>query len=596
MTEFFQRKSRLRWRRRFRKSRRQVEGIGQQAEQQIDQLVFRRLNRFVLVRRFVIAWVLLASLMFGLVIYQMTALSKYYQEVRVVSGGIYSEGVLGKYTDANPIYATGPVDSSVSRLVFAGLMKYDRDNILVGDLAEFWEVDEKGTTYTVRLWPDMVWQDGVDITAEDVVFTYRTIQNPDAKSPFYGSWKGIRVKAVDKLTIEFALPAPLVSFPYSLTTGIIPHHILKDVPAVQMRSIRFNTEDPIGAGPFMMDVIEVTGETPETRQEKIALIPNPRYHGTAPKLEKFIVRSFYDEDTMKEAFINRELHAVSGLNSSIEDLEDSRDFNEFSVPLTSQVGAFFMTTHPILSDSRVRQALVQSVDQSTLIEGLGYPVVASRAPVLLSHFAYDKSLVQLPYDVDRAKALLNEAGWVVGDDGLRYKEGKELKFELYSQSTADYTYASKELQKYWQAVGVNAAVTLQSDFEIKNTVSRGAYDALLYGISLGADPDVFVYWHSSQALSTATNQLNFSRYSSDDADDSLEAGRTRSDEALRVVKYKSFLESWRKDAPALMLYQPRYLYLTDGSVKGIKLKILNDPADRYADVTDWTVRQVRSSN
>lgn len=596
MTELFQRRSRLRWRRRFRKSRRQVEGIGQQAEQQIDQLVFRRLNRFVLVRRFVIAWVLLVSLMFGLVVYQMTALSKYYEEVRVVSGGIFSEGILGKYTDANPIYATSSVDTSVSRLIFAGLLKYDKDNKLAGDLAEFWDVDEKGTTYTVRIWPDMVWQDGVEITAEDVVFTYRTIQNPDAKSPFYGSWRGIRVKAVDRLTVEFALPAPLVSFPHSLTTGIIPKHVLNDIPPVQLRSARFNTEEPVGAGPFKLDLIEVTGETPETRQEKIALVPNPLYHRGVPKLERFIVRSFYDEEALRDAFRNRELLAVSGLNGSLDDLEADRDFTEFSVPLTSQVGTFFMTTNPTLSDPRVRQALVQSVDQSAIIEGLGYPVVASRAPFLSSHFAYDKSLVQLPFDIERAKALLTEAGWVEAEDGFRYKDGKQLTFGLFSQSTADYTYVSKELQSYWRNVGVNASVTLQSDYEIKNTVSRGAYDALLYGISLGADPDVFVYWHSSQASATATNQLNFSRYTSSDVDDSLEAGRTRSDQALRTVKYKSFLEAWRKDAPALMLYQPRYLYLTDNSVKGIKLKTLNEPADRYADVTEWTVRQARSSN
>lgn len=596
MTEFFQRKSRLRWRRRFRRSRDQVEDIGQQAEQQLDQLIFRRLNRFALVRRFVIAWVLLFGLIFGLVVYQMTALSKYYEEVREVSGGIFSEGILGRYTDANPLYAIGSVDSSVSRLLFSGLLKYDENNELVGDLAEFWGVDDKGSTYTVRLWPDLVWEDGAELTAEDVVFTYQTIQNPDAKSPLYGSWRGVRVKAVDKLTVEFILPSALVSFPHSLTTGIVPKHILGDVQPVQLRSVRFNTEEPVGSGPFKLDVIEVVGETPETRQEKIALVPNPNYRGDPPKLERYVIRSFYDEDAMVDSFKRRELMAISGLSRVPDRLNDVRDFEEYSVPLTSQVGAFFMTTNPILGDTRVRQALVQSVDQNEIIENIGYPVVASKSPFLSSHFAYNKELAQLPYDVDRANALLDEAGWIKGDDGYRHKEGQELSFQLYSQSTPDYTYASKKLQDYWQKVGVNAGVTLQSDFEIGTTVSRGLYDVLLYGISVGADPDVFAYWHSSQADENAINQLNFSRYSSDVADESLEAGRSRTDEQLRIVKYKTFLESWRNDAPALMLYQPRYLYLTDKAVKGLGLKTLNDPSERYTNVTNWTIRQARVSD
>lgn len=596
MADLIQRKTRLRWRRRFRRSRQQVEDMGQQAEQQLDQLFFRRLGRLASVRRFVIGWMLLVVLVAGGVIYQLTTLTRSYQTVKAVPGGIYTEGILGSFTDANPLYASGSVDRAVSRLLFAGLLKYDERNVLVGDLASEWSVDERGTVYTVKLRPGLTWHDGEPLTAEDVVFTYRTIQNPDAKSPLYGSWQGVKVAAADPLTVTFTLPGQLVSFPHSLITGVVPKHLLEDVPPLQLRSVRFNTDAPVGAGPFTLENIEVEGDTPETRQEKIALAPYDEYYAGKPKLQRFVIRSFVDEKALLASYSKHELTAISGLETVPDELAKNANVQEYGVPLTSQVGVFFKTTQqPALSDQKVRQALVQAVDQGAILKGLGYPVIASKSPFLASHFAYDKSITQPPFDVNQANALLDQAGWKVGADGIRAKDGQSLTFQLYSQSTSEYTFVSQKLQEYWRAVGVNASVMLQSDLDIQSTVNRGGYDALLYGISLGTDPDVYAYWHSSQASPTSVNHLNFSRYSSKAADKALEAGRTRSDPALRTVKYKPFLEAWKSDVPALMLYQPRYLYLADKALVGLVMTSINDPSDRYTNVHLWMIRQARQA-
>src|SRR5690606_23572399 len=119
-----------------------------------------------------------------------------------------------------------------------------------------------------------------------------------------------------------------------------------------------------------------------------------------------------------------------------------------------------------------------------------------------------------------------------------------------------------------------------------------AYDVLLHGISIGADPDVYVYWHGSQTDVRSPVQLNYSQYAPDAAvNAALEAGRTRLDPPLRTVKYQPFLQAWKNDAPALGLYQPRFLYITRGSVDGLAETAVNSDAGRLSNVHNWQIRK-----
>ncbi len=587
------RTTKLRWRRRIKKSRNQVEDLGYQAEENLEQHFFKRLNRLAYVRRFVMAWILLLIFLIGGVILQTTALSSYYTETRPVPGGVLTEGILGTFTNANPLFATGPVDNAVSQLVFAGLFKYNSDNKLVGDLAEKWSVDTTEKNYTVTLRPNLQWQDGTPLTAQDVVFSYQTIQNPDAKSPLFASWQGIRITKQNDRTVVFSLPNILASFPHSLTNGIVPEHLLGDIPPAQMRAIRFNTAAPVGAGPFKWSVIELSGTAIDDRQTRIGLVPNERYHGGAPKLQRFVIRAFTGEDDLLKSFENRELTAMSGIDTLPDTFKDDISVKQFNTPLTAQVMVFFKTNQQILSDIKVRQALVQAANQKELISGLGFPVIASRAPFLQSHPGYNADITQLSYNKEQAAKLLTDAGWLPGKDGIRQKEGKELSFSMYSQSTSEYAYVTQKLQRDWQQIGVKVEVLLQPENELQDTVASHSYDALLYGISLGPDPDVYAYWGSTQADQRAANRVNFSEYKSPTADSALEGGRTRSDASLRALKYKPFLEAWRNDAPALALYQPRYLYVTRETIYGFNPTAMNVPTDRYANVENWMIRQDR---
>lgn len=584
------RTTKLRWRRRVRKSRQHVENLGEQAEQHLEEHVIGRLGRLWRVRRFLLTWVLLMTFLAVLLVAQTRGLSQYFQTSQPTPGGTYTEGIVGSFTNANPLYATGSVDSSVARLVFSGLFEFNEQNVLVGDLAQKWEVNERGNVYTVTLKPDLKWQDGQPLNAEDVVFTYQMIQNPDAKSPLFSSWQGVKVAAVDVNTVTFTLPQALLSFPSSMTNGIVPKHLLSGIPPGQLRSIAFNTVNPVGAGPFKWKTIEVAGNDTEDREERIALVPNEYYVGGVPKLDSFVVRTFRTPEAIIKSYNQQELNGVVGFNK-VPDQIDVSKVRQYSFPLTSETMVFFKTSGGVLGDVKVRKALALATDNRKIAADLGYSVQLVDSPLLSSQVGYDKSLVQLGYDPAAANALLDEAGWARGEDGIRQKDGQKLTFRFLTESTPEYAYVTAVLQKQWLEVGAAPEFILEPTAELQTALAFHNYDALLYGISVGTDPDVFPYWHSSQADIRSQNRLNFSEYKSSAADRALEAGRSRTDAGLRAVKYRPFLDAWRNDVPAIGLYQPRFLYLARQEVYGLVEHTINTATDRYSNVQNWMIRQ-----
>lgn len=589
------RASKLRLRRRFRMQKHQVGQISAQAEQHLEKNFFRRLERLVHVRRFIASWMLLSVLLIAIVITQTRALSGLYQVEVPAAGGTYREGVIGEFTNANPIYAGGLVDASVSRLVFAGLLKYDRDNNLVGDLAEKWENNPLGDVYSVTLKPDLTWHDGEALTAEDVVFTFNVIKNPDANSPLRTAWQDIKVTAVDERTVRFDLPNPLASFEELLTVGLIPQHILGNVAMADMRSASFNTTSPIGAGPFKWQAIEVIGSDAETRQERIALEAFENYNSGEPNVKSFVMIAFRNDQQLIEGFQDKEVNAMAGLNTVPEQLANNPSIRKNNMLLTAEVMSFFRNSHPILKDKEVRKALVRGADTISIMKTLPYPTVAVRSPLLYGQLGYDRGLLQLSYDPADAKKLLSDNGWNPGKDGVRVKDGQPLSFSLTTQNTPEYTQVAEMLKQQWREIGADVQLVFEEDSVLQNTLTYHSYDALLYGIAIGPDPDVFVYWHSSQADERLASRLNFSEFKSDVADASLADARTRLDPSLRAIKLKPFLESWRNEAPALGLYQPRFLYITRGEVYGLTSNAINSDAQRFAGIEHWMIRTARET-
>lgn len=586
----------LNFRQLVRSQHRQAARVTKKTDRSIERHFFGRIERLVKVRRFVIGWVLLFVLLFSLVALQNNALSGYYQTTQPVPGGIFREGIVGAFTNANPVYATNDVDVAVSKLIFAGLFRYDKHNQLVGNLAKSWQVDKTGQVYTVELRPNLVWQDGEPLTAKDVVFTYDVIQNPDAESPLRSNWSGIVATAQDPHTVVFKLPNPLSSFVYNLTNGIIPAHLLKDIPMSGLRSAPFNTQAPIGAGPFQWHDISITGHTPADAQVSIGLVPFAQYWAGKPKLRNFSVHAFAQEKDMVTAYLHKQLNAMAGLQRLPAGVGRATRQHSYSFPLTAANMVFFKTNSAPLKDPLVRRALVLASNPDDITDQLGYLAPRVNEPILASQFAYDAKYAQRTGNPDEAAKSLDKAGWYVGTDGVRAKNKQRISFRLIAADTPEQRMVTEQLRRQWAKIGVEAQVTLDDSESFHTALVNHDYDAVVYGITIGVDPDVYVYWDSSQNDIRAANRLNLSEYSSDVADLALEAGRTRTGDQLRKIKYASFLKAWQQDAPALGLYQPRFLYVTRDTIYGLDSQMLNVGSERYDNVNNWMIRTAKVTN
>ncbi len=569
--------------------------LSELATKSIEKNFFNRFEHLLAVRRFISVWVLFWTMLGLITVWQLVSLTHYFQTVQPVPGGIYNEGILGTLSNVNPIYATGEVDTSLSQLIFAGLMGYNSNNQLIGVLATGYSVDSRGTLYTVKLRPNLRWQDGQPLTAADVVFTFKTLQNPEAESPLYSSWQDIVVSSPSPLTIQFKLPNPLASFPYNLTVGIIPKHILGNLQPTDMRAATFNTYNPIGAGPFSWHAIEVSGNTPQNAAEQISLLPFKDYVLGEPKLTEFIVHAYADQNQLLAAFASGQLSGLAGLERVPKMITKIPSAQVHSLILTAGTYVFFKTQNSLLADASIRKALVAAANPSAIMNKLGYTTIPVNEPLLYGQLAFNPKYAQVTNDLLQAKALLNSDGWVVGKDGYAYKGSQQLSFSLVTTDTPENRLVVGLLVKQWRQIGANVVPSFEPAATFSTTLADHNYDATLDGISIGNDPDVFVYWDRSQ-YDPRSSGLNLSEYNSSSASSSLEEGRTRLDPALRTIKYQPFLAAWQKDAPALGLYQPREIYITNGPVFGLSNSEINAQQNRFNNVANWEILSTGVTN
>lgn len=579
----------------IRARKKNIGELSNTTEDRMERHFFRRLANLAKVKRFVASWLLLMALILLVGFFQFSFLRDKYQQNQFVPGGTFNEGIVGTFTNANPIYASSSADSSVSKLVFAGLFTYDSQQKLKPDLAEKLEIDTSEKVYTVTLRENLRWQDGQPLTADDVAFTFNTIQKPEVKSYLLSSWQGIKVEAKNARTVVFTLPGNLSSFPNSLTIGILPKHLLSNAAPDQLRSNDFNTIKPVGSGPFKYDKVEVSkNEKTGQRREQIGLVANDNYHREKAGIKRFVIHTYNNQQELAEAYDSKKIDAMAGFTGNIQRYERDRRSIVYSVPLSGQTLVFFKTSQGVLSDSVVRKALVLGADRQKIIADSGGALRVSDEPLLKSQLGYDKNYVQKTKNIEGARKLLDDNGWKADSPGaIRKKDNNELKIKLYALSNEEYRRVAEDLQEQWRNIGVNVGVELQNDDDLKGTVSAHNYDALLTTISIGADPDIFAFWHSSQIDIRSKSRLNFSEYKSQVADSALEAGRSRSDPTVRAQKYKTFLEAWSQDNPALALYQPNYTFIVRPPFDGFRHERLPSPIDRYNDVNAWFIRQER---
>lgn len=555
--------------------------------------IVRRWSNLKQVRRRALLWLMIAGTLTAVGWFQTTAQQPLYSHEDVADGGTYIEGSIGRIETLNPIFATDTAERGLSSMLFSGLVRVDDGGGIVGDLAESWEVKNGGKSYIFTLRPGIRWSDGTPITSKDVAYTIDTIQSPLARSPLLSAWNNIGVTAKDERTVEFTLKVPYAPFMNTLTVGILPSHILSNITLQQLRNAAFNTDPSVVSGPFSFRGI-VTGRGGIRSQTDVYLARNDTYHLGRVKLDRFSMRVYEDVDDLITAMRDREIMAASDIPSNaIEQFTNQSGLKTTKMRPFSGVFAFFKTSTPLMSDKNVRQALRFATDTAAVANVVGSEE-PMQGPLLAGQLGFSPRLKQPVNNMQQAERLLDKAGWRKNADGKRVKKGQPLTVRLVSLNSGEHGVATRTLQQQWSKLGVNVEVSLvqKEDFQ-SNVLTPHAYDVLVYELSIGRDSDVYPFWHSSQG---EPGRLNLSEYKSSIVDDNLDSARTVNANALRQVKYRTFVEEWINDAPAIALYRPNLYYVQLAKTRSVEPGEVGDALERFSNIRYWTAEMTRVDN
>lgn len=551
-----------------------------------SRFILRRIENVRLVMTEIMIWLAAIALLIAGLGIQYSWNSQGSKKDGAKSGGVYVEGVIGNISTLNPLLAASEPEQAVSRLLFSSLYNYDVTGALHTDLAESMTVkDDK--VYTIKL-RNAAWHDGKKLTAEDVVYTINLIKNPQVRSPLRVNWLDISARAIDDSTVEFMLPAVYAGFSHALTFPVIPKHILQTVSPSSMREADFSS-NPVGSGPFAVKRVQTSESTSST--DVVRMEPNTKYYGAISTLSRLELRAYGNESLLVKAVNSGEVSAASGLSLSAADNIKSKQYSTKHWLLNKGVYLLMNNRSQTLQDARVRQALRYATDTSSIRATVGDNVARLDTPILQSQIA--QKLPAAPdYNLDKAKALLKEAGWTYNQGQWKGKDGRPLAVAVTTSSGRDeYKKIVDALKQQWSKLGVDVQLreidtsSTTTSF-VQSVLQPRDYDALLYELELGADPDVFAYWHSSQASASG---YNFANYSNRTVDNDLVGGRSRTNSALRAAKYIQFVNQWLNDAPAIGLYQSVGSYVLNNGASIVEPRgSLNTMNDRYADVTTWS--------
>ena len=548
--------------------------------------VFKRMNSIREVRKHIAIWVLTIGVIIGASGLQLMWYQQSYRAIANAKDGTYAEAVLGPVDTLNPIFASTSAEESASYLLFSRLLTYDKTGHLNYDLAESMSISQDQKTYTLSIRPDAKWQDGIYIRAKDVVFTVNLLKNPATRATISG-WNDITATVVDDRTVSFTLPAVYAAFPHALNfLPILPEHSLRDVEPSALRENGFSTK-PIGSGPFTLRFIQDVDQT--VGRSIIHLARNDSYYRGKAKLDRFQLHVYTSSEAIARAVKTSEVNAATDLTVSDAAGLSTDRYSVERKSVNAGVYALFNTTTGVMADKTVRQALQLGTNTAALRTAVGTNTPELHLPFITNQVTGDVPS-EIAYNKAGAQQLLDAAGWKL-EGTIRKKDGVALKLAVVTTKNNDFEKVLSAMAEQWRGLGITVTTSIVDPTDpaqnvTQNILQKRSYDVLLYQLTIGGDPDVYAYWHSSQA----SNGFNFSNYSNQISDDALTSARSRIEPDLRNAKYVTFAKQWMADAPAIGIYQPTIQYVYSKSVHALPAgEVLISEADRYADVLYWSV-------
>ncbi|RMH14773.1 MAG: hypothetical protein D6701_10925 [Gemmatimonadetes bacterium] len=376
-------------------------------------------------------------------------------------GGTLVVGGPAELGDMNPLTSGNYTARQVQNAaVFHTLLRLADDlRTYEPHAAESFELSDDRTTLTFRLRDDLRWHDGEPLTARDVAFTFERATDPETGFPneqYFTRYDSVVV--VDGLTVRFHLRPHAEPLEPWRATGIVPEHLLADVPPADLARHPFATRCPVGSGPFR--VVE------HLESDRWTLEANPAHApglGGRPFFDRVVYRIVPDPTTLASELLTGAVDVFTDMGASVVPIVARPDGSARVVafPGRSYVYVAWNTRRPQFEDARVRRALTMAVNRADLVAALfGGLAIPADGPVPPFHYAFDPALLEgvNPYDPERASALLDEAGWVDSDgDGIRDRDGVPLSFTLRTNAgSREKAGAMEILQAQWAEVGVRA--------------------------------------------------------------------------------------------------------------------------------------------
>lgn len=384
--------------------------------------IFKVLNRKEKTALYIFSGIFLVSFLSLIIVF-------YAGKTKIVPafGGSYSEGMVGSPRFINPLYAQGSdVDRTLVEIVFSGLMKYDGAGNIVTDLAKNLEIKEDGKIYEAYLRENLFWHDGEPLTSDDVIFTIKTIQNSDYKSPLRGNYLGIEIEKIDDFGARFKLKSPYAGFAERLTFKILPKHIWENISPQNFLLTNYNLK-PVGSGPYKFK---------DLKQDSANKIISLSLAGFDKKtnVAKLNFKFFDTEKTLIEAAKRREIDGFPVDNPDYYNLFKDKRLNEYSFSLPRYFAVFLnQDKSRFLADEKIRKALNFGTNKKEILE----TILLNRAqviesPIIPQIFGFENPSKIYEFNQGEAEKLLKDAGFSKNNEGFWAKTegGQTLEFKI----------------------------------------------------------------------------------------------------------------------------------------------------------------------
>ena len=479
-------------------------------------------------------------------------------------GDIMVEGSIGDASNLIPLLASDSTSHGIAGMVYNGLVKYDKDLHIVGDLASAWEISRDGLVITFHLRKDVKWHDGRPFTAADVLFTYQATIDPRTPTAYAGDFLKVKkAEILDAHTFRATYDKPFAPALMSWSSAILPRHLLAGKDIAKSKLARH----PVGTGPYMFKEW-VSGQ-------KIVLAANPDYFEGRPYIDGYILRIIPDMATM---FLELRARGIDRMGLSplqftrqTENNLFRKNFNKYRYLSFSYTYLGYNLQKPLFADKRVRQAISYMINREEIIQGvlLGLGQVAT-GPYKPGTWAQNDRVKKYPYDPQRARELLAEAGWKdTNGDGILDKDGQPFSFEIITNQGNDVRSKCAEIiQRRLAEVGIIVKIrVIEWAAFVNDFINKRKFDATLLGWTIPLDPDIYDVWHSSK---TAPEELNFVSYKNKEVDELLEKGRSTFDQKARKKCYDRIQEILAEEQPYAFLYAPDALPIIDARIRGVE--------------------------